>query len=91
MRNRAQHNLEEKVMDTATASRNTTQRGHAVRAEVDQTDKFVSVRQAADLLHLSEASVRRFLTQKKLRRFKAGGARTLLLRAEVVALIRPAA
>lgn len=48
---------------------------------------YVTVREAADLLCLSEISVRRFLTLTKLRRFKAGG-RTLLLQSEVLSLIK---
>ncbi len=50
--------------------------------------RYVDIRQAAELLHISEASVRRYLTQGKLRRFKAGGARTLLLRSQVLGLIK---
>jgi hypothetical protein len=48
---------------------------------------YVDVAQAAHLLRLSEISVRRFLTQQRLRRFKCG-ARTLLLRREVLGLVK---
>jgi excisionase family DNA binding protein len=48
---------------------------------------YLTVREAAQLLRLSEISVRRFLTLKKLKRFKAG-ARTLLLESEVRGLIK---
>ena len=47
----------------------------------------MTVREAAQLLRLSEISIRRFLTLKKLKRFKAG-ARTLLLQSEVLGLIK---
>lgn len=48
---------------------------------------YVSVKEAARLLKISEIGIRRFLTQKKLRRFKVG-ARTILLQSEVLSLIR---
>lgn len=51
--------------------------------------EFMTVKQASNLLNLSEVSIRRFLTQKRLRRYKAG-ARTLLKYTEVRALIREA-
>ena len=51
--------------------------------------QYVTVREAARLLKLSEISIRRFLTQKKLRRFKIGS-RTLILHAELIGLIREA-
>jgi len=57
--------------------------------EPDSTD-FVTVREASALIKLSEISVRRFLTQKKLTRFKVGCGRTLLKRSEVLALVRQA-
>jgi len=59
------------------------------RATETQTaiPKMISVKEAADILRLSEISVRRFLTQQKLRRYKAGG-RTLLKLTEVLSLIK---
>ena len=48
---------------------------------------YVTVKEAARLLKLSEISIRRFLTQKKLRRFKVGS-RTRILHSEVMGLIR---
>ena len=57
--------------------------------QVKPDETYLSVREAAQTLHLSEISIRRFLTKKKLKRFKAG-ARTLLLRSEVLGLIREA-
>lgn len=57
-------------------------------------DECISVPEAASLLRLSEKSIRRLLTEKRLTRFKVGVAsvksRTLLLRSEVVALIHKA-
>jgi excisionase family DNA binding protein len=47
---------------------------------------YLSVDQAANFLHMSNASVRRYLTQKRLRRFKAGS-RTLLLFDDVKGLV----
>jgi hypothetical protein len=49
--------------------------------------QFVTCRQAAEFLKISEVSVRRFLTQKKLVRYKCGS-RTLLNFSQVVGLIR---
>lgn len=50
-------------------------------------EAFVSIPGAAGLIHISEASVRRYLTQKKLRRFKVGG-RTLVKISDVLGLVR---
>ena len=50
--------------------------------------QYISVKQAARVLNISEIGVlRRFLTQKRLRRFKVGS-RTILLQSEVLSLIR---
>jgi excisionase family DNA binding protein len=55
---------------------------------------LISVKEAAAILRLSEISVRRYLTQKRLARYKAGGrgrfGRTLVSRAQVLGLIREA-
>jgi excisionase family DNA binding protein len=48
--------------------------------------RFMTCKEAAALLKLSEVSIRRFLTQGKLRRLKCGS-RTLLDAAEVFALV----
>lgn len=50
---------------------------------------YVSVKEAARLLKVSEISIRRFLTEKKLRRFKVGS-RTFILHSELASLIREA-
>ena len=58
-----------------------------------ERDQMISVKEAAALLRLSEISIRRYLTQKKLRRFKVGpgrGRRTLLSLNQVLGLIREA-
>lgn len=49
--------------------------------------EFLTVREGAALLRLSEVSIRRYLTLKKLRRFKVGS-RTLLMRSDVLGLVR---
>jgi excisionase family DNA binding protein len=61
------------------------QRAAAPSASTD----FITVKEAAALLKLSDISIRRFLTQKKLRRFKVG-ARTLIRVSEAMSLIREA-
>jgi excisionase family DNA binding protein len=50
---------------------------------------FITCKEAAAILKLSEISIRRFLTQKKLKRYKAGS-RTLIRRSEVLAMIHEA-
>jgi hypothetical protein len=55
--------------------------------QVEQSDEFFDVSGAARFLLVSEASVRRYLTQKVLTRYKACG-RTLLSRAEVRSLVK---
>jgi excisionase family DNA binding protein len=51
--------------------------------------EYISVSEAAELVRVSEVSIRRFLGQKKLKRYKFG-ARTLLDRAAVMNLVREA-
>lgn len=65
----------------------TPAKANAPNAVVPAANQYVTVREAARLLKLSEISIRRFLSQKRLRRFKVGS-RTLLLHSEVVGLIR---
>ena len=48
---------------------------------------YITVAEAAEILRLSQISIRRYLTKKILARYKAGG-RTLLRRDDVVALIK---
>jgi len=50
---------------------------------------YITVRETAELTRLSEISIRRYLTQKKLTRYKCGG-RTLVRLADAEALIREA-
>jgi excisionase family DNA binding protein len=52
-----------------------------------KNDEMISVREAAALLRLSEISIRRFLTQGRLRRFKAGS-RTLLSRSDGLGMVK---
>jgi hypothetical protein len=59
-----------------------------------EQDEYIGIPEAAHLLRLSDKSIRRLLTEKKLTRFKVGSAsvksRTLLLRSEVFGLIQKA-
>jgi len=59
-----------------------------------EQDQYIGIPEAAHLLRLSDKSIRRLLTEKKLTRYKVGAAsvksRTLLLRSEVVGLIQKA-
>lgn len=57
------------------------------KGSASDDDRFIHVKEAARLTTLSEISIRRYLTQGKLRRFKVGG-RTLLKYSDVIALIR---
>jgi excisionase family DNA binding protein len=50
-------------------------------------EEFLTVREGAALLRISEGSIRRYLTLKKLRWFKVGS-RTLLIRSDVLGLVR---
>lgn len=52
-------------------------------------EDFLTCRETSELLRLSEISVRRLLTEKKLKRYKIG-ARTLIRKSEALALIREA-
>jgi len=59
-------------------------------AKTDQVSRtasdFVNVKEAAIFTTLSEVSIRRFLTQKRLTRYKIGG-RTLIRRSQLLSLI----
>lgn len=54
-----------------------------------QGQQFLSVQEAAELLRISPVSIRRYLGQKKLKRYKVG-ARTLLKAADVLGLVEAA-
>jgi hypothetical protein len=56
---------------------------------VDPDERFCTCKEAAAILKMSEISIRRFLTQKRLTRLKCG-ARTLLRLSEVLAMVREA-
>jgi excisionase family DNA binding protein len=73
---------------TKTITRKTAAVQTAV-ATATQAPAFITVKQAADLVHLSEVSIRRYLTLKRLRRYKAG-ARTLLRHDDVMSLVHEA-
>jgi Helix-turn-helix domain len=59
----------------------------ALAATQEAAERLVSIPWAAEFLSVSEVTVRRHLTQKRLRRFKAGG-RTLVKVADLMALVR---
>ncbi len=67
---------------TETVRTDNSQAGVATFAE-----EFLTVREGAALLRLSEVSIRRYLTLKKLRPFKVGS-RPLLKRGDVLGLVR---
>jgi excisionase family DNA binding protein len=48
--------------------------------------QYITVSEAAELVRVSEVSIRRYLGQKKLKKFKFGG-RTLLNRSDVLGLV----
>jgi excisionase family DNA binding protein len=56
-------------------------------ATLDAAERLVSIPWAAEFLSVSEVTVRRHLTQKRLRRYKCGG-RTLVKVGDLQALIR---
>jgi excisionase family DNA binding protein len=49
--------------------------------------EYFTVKEAAELLRLSEVTIRRLLWKKKIKRYRAGG-RTLLLKTDVLAQIK---
>lgn len=55
----------------------------------DEAGQYITVKEAAQIVRLSEISIRRYLTKKILVRYKIGG-RTLLRRDDVVAMIKSA-
>lgn len=60
-----------------------------VRTDFESPAEFLGVTAAAQLLGVSEASIRRFMTERKLKRYKIG-ARTVAKRVDVLALAVPA-
>ena len=58
----------------------------AIKAPAPKSE-FVTIKEASELLRVSQVSIRRYLGQKKMRRFKVG-ARTVLLLSDVLGLVR---
>jgi excisionase family DNA binding protein len=54
---------------------------------LSESSPYITVAESAEILRLSEISIRRFLTKKILVRHKVGG-RTLLRRDDVLALVK---
>jgi excisionase family DNA binding protein len=59
------------------------------KEKVQAVTQFMSIAEAAELLRVSQVSIRRYLGQGKLKRFKVGS-RTLLRHSDVMALVREA-
>lgn len=57
------------------------------RNDSNDETHLLSVRKAAEFLSVSDVTIRRFLTHKKLRRFKAGG-RTLVRMSDLMELVK---
>lgn len=60
-----------------------------ISVPTEKREVYITVKETAEFLRLSEISIRRLLTKKKLRRFKCG-ARTLIRLKDAEALIREA-
>lgn len=71
-------------------SRAVSPSGSEALAAAPPDRQYITVREAAELSTLSQVSIRRFLSQKKLRHFKLFG-RTLINRAELLGLIHEVA
>lgn len=57
-------------------------------ARTDNASEFLTVDEAADLVSISHWTVRRWLDEGKLTRYKSAS-RTLVSRAELLALVKP--
>ena len=64
-------------------------RTKAAASSALRSAEFLSVEEAAELLRMSQVSIRRYLGQGKLKRFKVGS-RTLVRHDDVMALVREA-
>ena len=67
-------------MPTATAPLRTS-------TDNDPFDPFLTVKGSAAFIKVSDVTIRRMLTEKKLRRFKAGG-RTLIKQSDLMQLVK---
>lgn len=56
--------------------------------DVSRLSEFVTCREASEIGHMHEVTVRRYLAEKKLTRYKLGR-KTLIRRVEFMALIQP--
>lgn len=59
----------------------------AMAVHSNDSARLLSVKAAAEFLSVSDVTIRRFLTHKKLRRFKAGG-RTLVRMNDLLQLVK---
>jgi excisionase family DNA binding protein len=60
----------------------------AVRSAPD-AERLISIPTGAEMLNLSQVTIRRYLTQKRLRRFKVGS-RTLIKVGDLMGLVKEA-
>jgi excisionase family DNA binding protein len=60
----------------------------AVRSAPD-AERLISISTGAEMLNLSQVTIRRYLTQKRLRRFKVGS-RTLIKVGDLMGLVKEA-
>jgi excisionase family DNA binding protein len=56
--------------------------------DVSELSQFITCREAAEIGHMHEVTIRRYLAERKLQRYKLGR-RTLLRRDEFMSLIQP--
>jgi excisionase family DNA binding protein len=70
----------------ATGRHGAPQLRQAAIADPGTLPQYITCKTAAEMLKMSEITIRRMLTQKRLRRYKVGS-RTLLRLAEVLALV----
>lgn len=56
--------------------------------DLSQLSEFITCREAAEIGHKHEVTIRRFFVDKKLTRYKLGR-RTLIRRSEFMSLIQP--
>jgi hypothetical protein len=73
----------------AVATERNPEKANTPTLAISERDRLVHVKEAAQLLRISEVSIRRYLTKKILTRYKVG-ARTVMKLSDVLALVRQA-
>jgi|CZKY01.1.fsa_nt_gi hypothetical protein len=76
-------------MLTATATETKIEGRTPLRATSLDPEQLISIPEGAELVRLSPATIRRYLTHKRLRRFKVGGpnGRTLVKVGDLMSLV----